>query len=189
MKTRINVAAFSGAIRENSVGGSLIHAHSPYRDSVIWGAVPRSPSFLPFLCVGPALSLFSLIIASENPSSRLLQSAQGGASGLSGVPDRAYWEGLGCRMPQPVSSWSLCWSRLCRCCSTGIPGFPTTPGSHSPNFPASRISCPPHAPPPHLTLNSEISSSLRHGPLVSSHFPGNTEAGIVHRGQGNSSEV
>lgn len=43
--------------------------------------------------------------------------------------------------------------------------------------------------PPHLTLNSGISPSLRHGPLVSSHFPGNTEAGIVHRGQENSSEV
>lgn len=35
----------------------------------------------------------------------------------------------------------------------------------------------------HLTLTSGISPSRRHDPLASSHFPGNTEAGLVHRGQ------
>lgn len=71
-------------IREDSVGGNLILAHNPYRDSVIWGVMSGSPSLLPSLHVGSALFLFYLIIPWENPS---FTQPRRVASDLGGVPD------------------------------------------------------------------------------------------------------
>lgn len=85
-------------LREDSVGGNLIHAHSPYRDSVIWGVMSGSPFLLPSLHVGSALFLFCLIIPWENPS---FTQPRRVASGLSGVPSlQPARRGLGCRKPQ-----------------------------------------------------------------------------------------
>ena len=123
---------------------------------------------------GSALFLLSLIIAWENPCSPLLQST--GAAWQQALVG-ALLGGLGCRMPGelPVSSSGESPMQMPLCRDGRISH---TPSSHSlqPSCPAS-------------DLISGISPSLRHVPVASSPFPGNTEAGVVYSGQENSSDV